>query len=232
MDFEAKLEEFYEQLDLRNATIVDVGAHVGRHAIPFAKQVGARGTVHAFEPIPTIRTQLCSKLVEQDCNNVIIYPFALSDRPGLSKFTYIPNLPEESGLKRRHIYNAEPKDVQEIEVKVECLDDVLPTSHIRVIKMDVEGGELDVLRGSTRTLRSSRPIVLFECGAACFLGYHDEPGKIFDIFASNDYEIFSVIGTRMATAQEFELASRTQAFWDYIAVHRSEVDLGKLLHNN
>lgn len=232
MDFEARLEEFYRQVDLSDSDVVDIGAHTGRHALPLAELVGPKGIVHAFEPIPVIRAQFCANLHQHGCNNVVVYPFALSDHAGLSKFTYVPSLPEESGLKRRHIYNAEPGVVQEIEVKIERLDDVLASTHIRLIKMDVEGGELDVLKGSLQILRSSRPIVLFECGAASFLTYHNKPEEIFDIFSSNGYQIFSVIGTRMTSAAEFSHASHAQAFWDYVALHRSEVSLGNLLYND
>jgi FkbM family methyltransferase len=232
MDFEAKLEAFYQQINLLSSNVVDIGAHIGRHAIPLAKRVGLRGTVHSFEPIPLIRRKFCLNLEEQGCNNVVVYPFALSDHTGISKFTYVPNLPEESGLKQRHTYNAEPLGIQEIEVKIERLDDICLDSKIRLIKMDVEGGELDALKGSQMILRSSRPIVLFECGAASFLNYHDKPSDIFEIFTSNEYEIYSILGTRIATAEEFHSATHAQNFWDYIALHRSDSEFSKLLNSN
>ena len=57
MDFEAKLEAFYNQLDLDGTTIIDIGAHIGRHAIPLAKKIGPAGLLYAFEPIPLIRNR-------------------------------------------------------------------------------------------------------------------------------------------------------------------------------
>ncbi|MEM7197982.1 MAG: hypothetical protein AAF352_06405, partial [Pseudomonadota bacterium] len=53
--FEDFLEEFYTKLDLKGKTVIDIGAHAGRHAIPLAQLVGVEGIVLAFEPVPAVR---------------------------------------------------------------------------------------------------------------------------------------------------------------------------------
>lgn len=217
MDFEALLEAFYRQLDLSGKEVVDVGAHVGRHALPLAEKVGKRGIVHAFEPIPVIRGRFVANAVTANANNVVVYPFALSQTNGLAEFQYIPNLPEESGLKARHVYNAVPDPVQLIPVQQHRLDDLLPAARVGFMKIDIEGGELDMLGGAVNTLAKSRPIVAFECGAASFLGYHDRPQDIFQLFADNDYLVYSIHGDVVETAEAFREASYAQIFWDYIA---------------
>ena len=217
MDFEAKLEAFYNELDLDRTSVIDVGAHVGRHALPLSRKVGREGVVYAFEPIPTIRGRLVANAVEAGANNVVVYPFALSDANGLADFRYIPNLPEESGLKARHIYNAAPDPVQLIPVQQHRLDDVLPEATVSFVKIDIEGGELDMLKGSGRLLRRSRPIVAFECGAASFLGYHDHPQELFELFAAQGYAVYSILGEKIEDADSFRQKSFDQNFWDYVA---------------
>lgn len=232
MDFEAKLEVFYKQLDLNGTTVIDIGAHVGRHAIPLAHKVGVRGLVYAFEPIPVIRSRLCENLIACGLNNVAVYPFALSSERGVSDFNYIPNLPEESGLKKRHIYNAVPSEFQKIKVGVFRLDDLIPLKNtISFVKIDVEGGELDVLRGAKELLESSRPIVAFECGASSFKGYHETPDEIFNIFSNLGYQIFSIIGQQISDVACFSEATHAQTAWDYIAFPRGKEKLSKLLTN-
>jgi FkbM family methyltransferase len=180
--------------------------------------VGMNGACYAFEPIPAIRRQLCEKLAQAGLNNTVVLPFALSDKPGVASFNFVPNLPEESGLKKRHSYNAPPAAFEQIPVKVARLDETIPAAaKARFVKIDVEGGELDVLRGATRVLDEARPIVAFECGAASFMGYHDKPDAIFEIFASRGYAVHAITGTRIATAAEFHAASYRQEFWDYVA---------------
>jgi FkbM family methyltransferase len=233
MDFEAKLETFYNQLQLIGTTVIDIGANIGRHAIPLAKRIGSAGVLYAFEPIPIIRSTLNANLLEAELNNVTVYPFALSSNRSVADFNYIPNLPEESGLKKRHIYNAVPSEFQKIKVGVFRLDDLIPiNTKISFIKIDVEGGELDVLRGAPRLLASSRSIVAFECGAASFLGYHKTPGEIFEIFTDLDYQIFSIVGEKMISIEAFVAASYAQNCWDYVAIPHEQYQLSEYLNNN
>ena len=230
MDFEAKLEAFYNQLDLDGTTIIDIGAHIGRHAIPLAKKIGPAGLLYAFEPIPLIRNRLNENIYASGLNNVVVLPFALSTKREVADFTYIPNLPEESGLKERRIYNDVPSEFQKIKVGVFQLDDLIPLgSKVSFLKIDVEGGELDVFLGAGKLLASSRPIVAFECGAASFLGYHEAPDRIFNIFHALGYQIFAITGERMLTKEVFSKASYAQNFWDYIAFPFGKEDLAALL---
>lgn len=232
MDFEAKLETFYNKLHLAGSTVIDIGAHVGRHTIPLAKKIGPEGLLYAFEPIPAIRNRLHENLTSLGLNNVAVYPFALSDERRTSDFNFIPNLPEESGLNKRHIYNGVPSEFQILKVGVFRLDDLIPPKHaVSFIKIDVEGAELDVLRGASQLLQSSRPVVAFECGAASFLGYHQNPEKLFDLFSALGYQIFSIIGQPMVDAETFVRATYAQNSWDYISLPPGQEELSKFLDN-
>jgi len=232
MDFEAKLEAFYNQLDLDGTTIIDIGAHIGRHAIPLAKKIGPAGLLYAFEPIPLIRNRLNENIYASGLNNVVVLPFALSTKREVADFTYVPNLPEESGLKERRIYNDIPSEFQKIKVGVFQLDDLIPLgSKVSFLKIDVEGGELDVFLGASNLLESTRPIVAFECGAASFLGYHEAPDRIFDIFDALGYQIFAITGERILTKEIFSKATYAQNFWDYIAFPFGKEELARLLKN-
>lgn len=232
MDFEAKLEAFYNQLDLDGTTIIDIGAHIGRHAIPLAKKIGPAGLLYAFEPIPLIRNRLNENIYASGLNNVVVLPFALSTKREVADFTYVPNLPEESGLKERRIYNDIPSEFQKIKVGVFQLDDLIPLgSKVSFLKIDVEGGELDVFLGASNLLETSRPIVAFECGAASFLGYHEAPDRIFDVFDTLGYQIFAITGERILTKEIFSKATYAQNFWDYIAFPFGKEELAGLLKN-
>ena len=229
IDFEAVLEAFYRQLPIESSTVIDVGAHSGRHAIPLAKQVGGSGIVHAFEPLPTIRTLLVQNLEDAGMGNVIVYPFALASEPGTVNFNYVPELPQESGIKERYQYNDPTVSPQLIEVHAHRLDEFFPQNGVAFLKIDIEGGELDMLHGATRTLTIARPIVSFECGAASFLGYHDRPQEIFAIFEQRGYAVYSILGEQMADAQVFREASYAQAFWDYVAFPIEKTQLARHL---
>jgi FkbM family methyltransferase len=229
MDFEAKLENFYRQLPLESATVIDIGAHVGRHAIPLAKLVGLSGVVHAFEPIPVIRSKLVANALAAEVNNIVIYPFALSDTDAMARFHYKPNLPEESGLKDRHIYNVEPGPTQLIDLQSHRIDTLFQSTEAAFVKVDIEGGELDMFRGSVKFLRHARPIVAFECGSASFLGYHDRPQELYQLFADIGFVVYSILGGKIESADTFKQASFDQNFWDYVAFPVEKTDLSRHL---
>ena len=231
MSFEDKLERFYSRLDLTGGNVIDVGAHTGRHAIPIAKLIGDKGVLLAFEPIPKIREVLGRNLQAANLNNVVIYPFALSRESRVAEFNFIPNLPEESGLQKRHIYNATPEAFVKIKVAVKRLDDLVPQDmKIDFIKMDVEGGELDVLEGGLGLLSGCKPVVAFECGAASFLGYHKTPEKIWEIFNMRGYAVYSITGDFMGSAEIFAKASYDQKYWDYLAFPPEKLQYHRLLN--
>lgn len=165
--YEQRLERLYTHLGIDGKAVVDIGASLGRHTIPLAKLVGEGGLVMAFEPLPSIRAALCSRLLTANLNNVATLPIALSSKSGSSNFVYTPEAPAESGLKRRETYNSSPTKFVDIPVVVRRLDEVVPSNdHIAFIKIDVEGAELDVLKGAENIIRKSRPMIAFESGAA------------------------------------------------------------------
>ena len=230
MDYEAKLETFYTQLPLIGGIVVDVGAHTGRHAVPLSKLVGMDGICYAFEPVPFVRQELAANIASLALNNIVIFPFALGEANRLADFNFIPNIPQESGLKKRVVYNAVPSEFQQIPVKVCRLDDVLPSvKTVKFIKMDVEGGEMDVLRGSTKILENSRPIVAFECGAAGYPAYSATPDEIFEVFSKRGYSVFSITGIRIENVEDFRRETTTQRFWDYIAFPELQPELATIL---
>src|ERR1035437_848192 len=85
-------------------------------------------------------------------------------------------------LKRR--FDRPHEDVVEIRVKLGRLDDLLPPDlDVRLVKIDVEGAELQVLRGGLEMLRRSRPFVVFEHGLGAADCYGTRPEMVFDLFA-------------------------------------------------
>jgi FkbM family methyltransferase len=232
MDYEASLETFYRKLDLRDQFVIDVGAHVGRHAFPLSEMVGGRGagTVFAFEPLPEIRAEFQRNIGARGVVNIVVFPFALSTEDGVADFTFTPRMPGYSGLKPRNSYDGSQTETVQITVAVRRLDDLVPKRRkVAFMKIDAEGGELGILQGAALMIEDSRPIVAFECGAASFLGYHDSPETIFDLFDALNYAMFSITGVRVEDRATFRRYSHEQKFWDYIAIPSEKAHLGRLL---
>ena len=137
----------------RGSNCVDVGCHLGemlRECIRLAPQ----GQHFAFEPLPHLFGILRSEFGNMP--NVSLYDCVLSDCEGTTHFQHVVSNPAFSGIQKRS-YPRENEQVVEIEVKQVPLDFLIPeTQEIDFIKIDVEGAELQVLRGAKKTIE--RPI--------------------------------------------------------------------------
>lgn len=147
--------------------VFDVGANIGFFSTLLSRLVGRRGRVLAFEPEPENLDMLRWNLDANDCGNVTILPCALGAETGTATFS----LDEATG-STGHL-GGEPTagelavgtgKVRLIRTPVETIDGVVERYGAApdVIKMDIEGGEIDALAGATETLNRQRPVVLSE----------------------------------------------------------------------
>jgi FkbM family methyltransferase len=189
------------------SSCVDVGAHKGE-VLQTILQFAPQGKHFAFEPIPSLYERLKHKMG----NHVRVYPYALSNQEGLTTFHLVKDDPAYSGLRRR-LYKSENTEVEEIEVEVKRMDDLLASRNqpIHLMKIDVEGGELDVLRGSKSILETDGPLLIFECGKGATEYYNNTPEMVFDFLAETGYRIFTL--THYLHGQEpFDSAQFLAAF--------------------
>jgi FkbM family methyltransferase len=157
---------------------VDVGAHEGM-VLRELLRLSPSGRHVAYEPLPHLFDRLQGEYGR--LRTVTVLPYALGDAPGRSSFSHIVSDPGMSGLRRRRDVPSDAR-VETIEVAVERLDDTLPAGVCpRFVKIDVEGAELLVLKGASRTLEGNRPYVVFEHGRAALESYGVLPGDAFDL---------------------------------------------------
>ena len=142
---------------------VDVGANWGYFTLAGAHWVGAGGRVIAFEPEPRLFALLTSNLTVNGLDFVRAYPTAAAAGPGRLRFQAFQ---ADSGNwgQSRSIAGDSPAD---FDCETVSLDDALDAAGIGTIqltKIDVEGGEADVLTGMARGLAQGRyRYVLMEC---------------------------------------------------------------------
>ena len=171
-----------------DSTFIDVGCHKGE-LLDEALKIAPKGKHYAFEPIP----YLYKKLVSSHGNVAIIKNVALSDKRGTSTFQFVKTNPAYSGLKKRSYPKKE--DIEEIEVVLDTMDNQLKTAEkVNLIKIDVEGGEMGVLKGAVNTLKKWSPVVIFEHGIGASDYYGTTPEEMWEFLNENDYCIFSLRG--------------------------------------
>lgn len=142
----------------QDSSCIDVGAHQGSILEQIIK-LCPHGKHFAFEPIPHLFQSLKIQFP-----NVSVYDFACSNEEGTSTFFHVENDPAYSGLKVRRYDRPDPI-VTEITVAKTCIDNIIPIDQkIEFIKIDVEGGELPVLKGAKQTILRNHPLIIFESG--------------------------------------------------------------------
>ena len=184
-----------------NSTFIDVGSHKGE-VLSKALKIAPKGKHYAFEPIPQIHKKL-DKRYGQYCD---IKNIGLSDHFGETSFNHVVSNPAYSGIKQR-TYPKKEK-IEEITIQVDTLDNqLLEQERIDMIKIDVEGGELDVLKGAIKILNKFHPVIVFEHGKGAAEYYETTPQEVFTFLDEQHYNIFTlkafIENTNQLTKDEF-----------------------------
>ena len=180
---------------------VDAGAAAGLYTAALAQLTGPTGEVHSIEPLsiahPTWRRVL--RIAGRD--NVRVHPVALGMAPGegvmsVPKGRWIPVTGRSflttgsTGLGS----NSEFSSSQEVTVTVDTIDALLEragVTHVDFIKIDVEGGEWQVLRGAERTINEFKPAILAEIEARHTSRYDYAPADLVSWLRDRGYAMYT-----------------------------------------
>jgi len=190
---------------------IDVGANQG-DTLEMILAVAPDGRHIAYEPIPGLAEELSARYPHVDVRNA-----ACSDEAGSAQFTHVLNAPAMSGLRQREDLPDHATEVEQIDVRLDKLDDALPDGYVpSLVKIDVEGAELLVLRGAAETLARHKPFVIFEHGVGGADLYGSKPGEVYDLLSDAGLRIFDLEGDGPYTRDGFE-AVFTEPIWNFLA---------------
>jgi FkbM family methyltransferase len=148
--------QLFTQLVSAGQVVVEVGANIGAHTVHLAKLVGPGGMVLAFEPQRVIFNLLCANLVLNEQFHAHPIHAAVGSSDGLTK---VPVLDPRAQINfgGLSLQGATRGD----DVSMVVLDRY-PLPSLRLLKIDVEGMEAEVLLGARKTLAAHRPILYVE----------------------------------------------------------------------
>jgi FkbM family methyltransferase len=167
----------------------DVGANVGFFSILAGWLVGAGGSVHAFEPVPSNADTIGRNLRLNGLSNVQVHSVAVSEASGQQELLISRH---RGGAALASAVATVPDVTGKIVVPTVAIDDLIEQCKApppTMIKVDVEGAELNVLRGMHRTLRTHRPVLLYEVDDAEPAVMHTRWNELDELVEKAGYRI-------------------------------------------
>jgi FkbM family methyltransferase len=183
---------FLDRILRPGMTFVDAGANDGIYTVFAAQRVGAGGLVWAFEPSPRELERLCCNL---ELNHLAarVFPLALADVEGQAELMLGGYEHEGHNTLGAFAYS-EVESAGKVAVRLRRLDDIVAEdapARMDVLKLDVEGAELRLLRGATATLERYRPVVLFEASEPSLRNQGASGAELIEFFGAQRFTIYS-----------------------------------------
>ena len=166
-------------------TFVYAGANEGIYTVFAGACVGPGGAVWAFEPSSRERAHLDVNVALNQLSNVRMFPVALADADGAALLKVSAS--NHAGLNTLGTITCGVSQVTIEIVPVRTLDglaDEVSLARLDVLKVDVEGAELRLLRGAACSIERFRPMVMFETNQSGSLG------ELLDWFRGQEYSLF------------------------------------------
>ena len=172
-------------------TFVDAGANEGIYTVFAGACVGPGGAVWALEPSSRERAHLDVNVALNQLSNVRMFPVALADADGAALLKVSAS--NHTGLNTLGTLAYGVSQVVSEIVPVRTLDglaDEYSLARLDVLKVDVEGAELRLLRGAACSIERFRPMVMFEANQETLASQSGSLAELLDWFRGREYSLF------------------------------------------
>lgn len=170
--------------------VLDIGANIGIHSCTLAHAVGPNGCVYSFEPHPKIFNKLVTNVSLNKFSWVYPEKIALSDSTGVAQ---LHGFGDNDGNEGTSSLEERAVGLENVfDVKTMTLDDFVASrklQKINALKMDVEGHELHVFKGAVETIRTFRPLIIFEDSKKEIINSGSQIRKLLEKLSYRLYEI-------------------------------------------
>jgi FkbM family methyltransferase len=175
---------------------MDIGANIGYFTLIMAKGIKENGKVFSFEPEPK-NFELLKKNVEiNNYSNVILEKKAIGNKTGIAKL-YLADRKNNifhSGMHRIFRSDLVSQISNPVSINIIKLDDYLQDlkfiKKIRLIKIDVEGAEFDVLKGMSKILDENKGIkIVMEFSSENLEDYGSNPSDVMDFLINKGFKL-------------------------------------------
>ena len=186
--YEVPIQNIFTQHLKSGDVFYDIGANVGFFSIIAAKLVGDTGKVYAFEPGEENAKSIRHNAQLNSFSQIEVIEKAVSHTSGEGQLL----LAEYSGGHALATADAPPDLAGEVTVDLVSIDDLIAQNKIKppnFVKVDVEGAELDVLKGMRETIKTHQPTIIYEVDDGDRTGYERKYRELANFFESLNYQV-------------------------------------------
>lgn len=216
--YEDAVGKVFEALLRPGEFFVDVGANIGYFSLLAAEYVGESGQIIAFEPVSSTRQRLHRNVELNSRTNVEIRSEAASDSSGVAVIHVGP--PDHSGISSLRELEGGASEEQIATIR---LDEVLTESKPpKLIKIDVEGAELRVLRGIQDGLREwgeRAPVLVIEFAPEYLAAFGDSGLRLDEFLTQAGYRCWRITWDRLLPMTEQDVRGTAQ--FNLLAIRQS-----------
>lgn len=196
-DFEPEVMAYFLRTIKPGMVIFDVGANIGYFTTVLANLAGKDGAVHAFEPSLREFKSVSKTIKKNGQNNVVLNQTALSEKTGrvTMNIAKTENMAALNTMGNITHPAAHEGDFQKIEVPLDTIDNYVVNKDLKrldLIKIDVEGAELMVLKGAEKTLKKYGPQIICEFSDLTTKGFGYQAKEIFEWLVQKGYRAYRI----------------------------------------
>ena len=173
-------------------TLYDIGGNIGFYTTIGAHLVGPEGQVYAFEPFPSSAQAIRKNAALNGFTNVSVYEVAALDHGGTIDLRVRSFSSWNEIVDPDNVANSDEGHI--IKVPTVAIDELVEADQLKppdLVKIDVQGAEISVLRGMMKTIRSNRPIIMCEVHRAVVNAFSD---FVDQVIRPLGYEVTTYLG--------------------------------------
>jgi len=156
--YENYIQNILSKYVINKTNVLDIGANFGQHTVLMSK-LNPEGKVYAVEASKENYDFLCTNIKQNNCDNVIPLNNFLSNTIKQVDYYYVPEVAACSfGCTTN--YGEERHKENHSQVITETLDNLFPYTDFDLIKLDVEGAELDILKGGSKVFNNLPKLII------------------------------------------------------------------------
>lgn len=185
--FERDTTQAFQKVLKPGMHVLDIGANIGAHTLPIAKQITGSGKVYAIEPTDWAFHKLQENLnLNPALTNAHTHQVLLTNNPNAAPKAIDASWRVDcSEIRAKSIESASPLSLDEF-VALHAIE------KIDVIKMDVDGNEVDILKSGTQALKKYKPIMIIELCPHVLEAHGTSLNELLNLLNELGYELYDL----------------------------------------